>query len=127
MKITCFEDFAGEAKKKEKKTIIAVVEAHDEHTLESVIEATDDGIIIPALIGNKQKIKDLLIEFGADPETYDIVSSGGFEESLKIAVEMINMGKATAIMKGKLESGDFMKAVVNKENKLVTGGKLSLI
>lgn len=127
MKITCFEDFAGEAKKKEKKTAIAVVEAHDEHTLESVIEATNDGIMIPILIGNAEKIGKLLVEFGAAPAEYNVIGSGGFEESLKKAVELISSGKADAIMKGRLESGDFMKAIVNKENGLLTGGKLSLV
>lgn len=127
MRITCFEDLAAEARKKEKKTVIAVVEAHDEHTLESVIEATNNGIMTPELIGDAKKIKDMLIKFGADPLMYGVSSSNGFEESLRIAVDMINNDKATAIMKGKLESADFMRAIVTKENGLLTGGKLSLI
>ena len=127
MKITCFDDLANEAKKMEEKTIIAVVEAQDEHTLESIVSATNDGIMVPKLIGNEQKIKELIAKFGGDPAKYDVLPSGSMDESLSIAVGLINAGKATAIMKGKLESGDFMKAIVNKENKLVTGGKLSLI
>ena len=127
MKITCFKDLADEAKKMEKKTIIAVAEAHDEHTLESVIEAKNDGIMIPLLIGNAEKIKELITKFGADPAKYDVIASDNMEASLKTAVDLINTGKATAIMKGKLESADFMKAIVNKENNLIKGGKLSLI
>lgn len=127
MKISCFEDFAKEAQKMTKKTIIAVVEAQDEHTLESVIKATKDGIMIPILIGNAEKIKELLKQFGADLLSHNIVASSGTEESLQQAVALINAGKATAIMKGKLESGDFMKAIVTKDNGLLKGGKLSLI
>ena len=127
MKINCFKDLATEAAKMTKKTVIAVVEAQDEHTLESVIQATNDRIMIPVLIGNVGEITALLTKFGADAEKFTIVESAGVEASLAKAVEMINDGTATAIMKGKLESGDFMKAIVKKENGLLTGGKLSLV
>ena len=126
MRITCFEDFADEAKKMKKKTIIAVVEAHDEHTLESVIASTKEGIMVPMLFGNSEKISEMIKSFGSDPSDYEIISSDGMEDSLKLAIDAVNTGKAMAIMKGRLESGDFMKAIVNKENRLLTGGKLSL-
>ena len=126
MKISSFEELASEAKKMTKKTVIAVVEAQDEHTLESVVRATEDGIVVPILIGNVNKITELLVRFGADPAAFNVVASAGAEESLQEAVRIIHAGKATAIMKGKLESGQFMKAIVTKENGLLTGGKLSL-
>ncbi|SHH59001.1 Phosphate acetyl/butaryl transferase [Sporobacter termitidis DSM 10068] len=128
MKITCFEDLAAEAKRMAKKTVIAVVEAQDEHTLESVIQATKDGIMVPALIGNEARIRALLARFGADPGGFDIVPANGAEDSLQKAVALIKAGKAGAIMKGILESGQFMKAILDKENGLIpAGGKLSLI
>ena len=126
MKLACFQDFVDEAKKMDKKTIIAVVEAQDEHTLESVIEAAKEGVMLPKLIGNEQKINEMLARFGADPANFDIIPSRSVEESLQSAVDMINGGTATAIMKGKLESSDFLKAIVKKENGLLTGGQLSL-
>jgi phosphotransacetylase len=128
MRIRSFDDLAEEAKNRVKKTVIAVVEAQDEHTLESVVKATGDGITAPVLIGDEKKIKEILAHFAAVPSQYEIVPSGGIEDSLLKAIGLINAGKADAIMKGKLESGPFMKAVVSKENGLVpTGGKLSLV
>lgn len=128
MKINSFEDFAKEAQKMTRKTVIAVVEAQDEHTLESVVKATNDGIMIPVLIGNVEMIEDLLTHYGAEPSRFEIVASSGVNESLGKAVELINTGRANAIMKGKLESGQFMKAIVTKDNGLIPeGSKLSLI
>lgn len=126
MKISCFEDLAIEANKMTRKTKIAVVEAQDEHTLESVIKATEDGIMVPVLIGNANKIEELLVRFGAEPSAFEILAASGVEESLQQAVGLIHDGKANAIMKGRLESGQFMKAIVTKDNGLLTGGKLSL-
>ena len=127
MKIACFEDFAIEAKKMRKKAVIAIAEAHDEHTLESVIGAKKDGIMIPILIGNGEKIAEMIKDYGSEPSEFDIVSSGGIEESLRSAIEAVNAGRATAIMKGRLESGEFIKAIMNKESGLLTGSKLSLL
>ena len=86
MKISCFEDLAIEAKKMTRKTKIAVVEAQDEHTLESVIKATEDGIMVPVLIGNAKKIEELLVRFGAEPSAFEILAASGVEESLQQAV-----------------------------------------
>jgi len=127
MSITCLNDLVELAKKSEKKAVIAVVEAQDEHTLESVIEAANEEIMIPKLIGNEEKIKNMLAGFGADPAKFEIVPTGGMDESLRCAVEMVNNGEATALMKGKLESADYLRAIVKKENGLLEeGSKLSV-
>jgi len=127
MQIKSFKELAAAASAMPVKTVVAVVEAHDNHTLEAVIEAKKDGIIEGMLIGNEEKIKEILTANGADPADYQIIGTNALEESLQIAVENINAGKATAIMKGKLETGQFMKAIVNKQNGLLAGGLLSLV
>jgi len=127
MSVTCLNDLVEIAKRGADKAVFAVVEAQDEHTLESVIEAANEGIMIPKLIGNAEKIKTMLSGFGADPAGFEIVSSGSIDESLSIAVEMINAGVAAALMKGKLESADYLRAIVKKENRLLDeGSKLSV-
>lgn len=127
MKITHLDDLVSEAKKMINKTTIAVVEAHDEQTLESVLDAVNNGIITPLLIGNRNKITEILTKLEADPSGFEILeSSGGAEESLKLAIGSVNSGEATAVMKGKLGSADFMRAIVKKENGLLAGARLSV-
>ena len=125
--INNLKELAEAAKAMEKKTIVAVVEAHDAHTLEAVATAKKDGIIEAMLIGNEEKIREILAEEGADPADFTIVPSASTEESLQLAVDNINAGKANALMKGKVETGDFMKAIVKKENGMMTGGRLSVV
>ena len=127
MQIKSFKELAAAASAMPVKTVVAVVEAHDNHTLEAVIEARKDGIIEGMLIGNEEKICEILTANGANPADYQIIGTNALEESLQVAVENINAGKATAIMKGKLETGQFMKAIVKKENGLLAGGLLSLV
>ena len=125
--IKSFKELADAAKAMEKKTVLAVVEAHDEHTLEAVMTAKKDGIIDAMLIGNEEKIREIITQEGADPADYTIVPTSSIEESLKVGIETIHSGKANVIMKGKMETGPFMKAIINKENDMMAGGRISLV
>lgn len=127
MQIKSFKELASAAISMPRKTVVAVVEAHDAHTLEAIIAAKKDNMIEAMLIGNEAKIREILAAEGGNAEDFTIVATESLEDSLKAAVENINAGKATAIMKGKLETGQFMKAIVKKENGLLAGGLLSLI
>ena len=125
--IKSFKELADAAKAMEKKTVLAVVEAHDEHTLEAVMTAKKDGIIDAMLIGNEEKIREIITQEGADPADYTIVPTSSIEESLKIGIDTIHSGKANVIMKGKMETSPFMKAIINKENDMMAGGRISLV
>ena len=126
MKLTKLKDLAAMASQMTEKTVIAVVEAHEEHTLEAVVQAAKAGIMMPMLIGNEDKINAILEKQGEAASRYSIIDTAGVEQSLKKAVELIQTNKANAIMKGKLESGQYLKAILSKENGIVSGGKLSL-
>ena len=121
------KELADAAKAMEKKTVVAVVEAQDAHTLEAIITAKKDGIIEAILIGNEEKIREILAQEGGDPADFTIVPTGSMEESLQVAVEDIHSGKANVMMKGKLETADFVKALIKKENDMMTGGRLSAV
>ncbi|MDR0813337.1 MAG: phosphate butyryltransferase Ptb [Oscillospiraceae bacterium] len=127
MNITKFEDFAAEAKKMPKKAVVAVIQAQDEHTLDAIANAKKEGIVEARLYGLTDKITALLKEVGADPADFEIIQSDSEEEAIAAAVADINAGKASAIMKGKLDSANFLRAVVSKENGLRGSGKLSLV
>jgi len=124
MSIKCLDDLVNIAKSSAKKAVIAVVEAHDKHTLESVISAAKAEIMIPKLIGNKPSIESMLVSFNADPAEFEIIPTCSMEESLDAAVKMINSGKANVLMKGKLESADYLRAIVKKENNLLDDGSI---
>lgn len=125
--ITSFKQLAEAVAAMEKKTMVAVVEAHDEHTLEAVMNAKKDNMINAMLIGREDKIREILAAQGGNADDFEIINTESLEESLAIAVEKINAGEATALMKGKLETANFMRAVVKKENGLLSGGLLSVV
>lgn len=106
---------------------VAVVAAQDEHTLEAVLKAKKDNIVKPILIGDKIKIEKILAELKTNLEDSSIINVEDDSEAAMKAVELIRENKADFIMKGKIQTADLLKAVVNKEKGLRTGNVISHI
>jgi phosphotransacetylase len=121
-----FDDMVGALQKSGRRTAVAIVEAQDEHTIEAISQAAKNDLISPILIGREGEINALLGKHGAVANA-TVIGTADIAESLRTAASLIGQGKAGAIMKGKLETGDFMKGVLNKEHHLVQDRRLSLV
>jgi len=126
MKISSFKKLAESVKQMKEKACVAVVCAHDLHTLEGIVAARQEGMIEPVLIGVADQISAILTSLGEKASNYEVIDRHSIEESMETAAGLVKQGKAGVIMKGKLESGPFMKGILNKENDLRTGGVLSV-
>lgn len=104
---------------------MAVAQAGDEHTLEAVFNARKEGIAKPILVGNKENILDILSKLGEEVPMEDIYEVSNDKEAAELAVALVKEGKADFLMKGFLDTGVILKAVVNKENGLGKGGVMS--
>jgi len=101
--------------------IVAVVEAQAEHVLEGVARSMKDGIVVPYLIGNKEKIVSILHEMKENIADYHIMDSPDIQTSAYKAVQMVKRGEADFLMKGNLNTADLLRAVLNKETGLPHG------
>lgn len=106
-----------------KRVIVAA--AGDEHTLEAIVEAEKEGIVVPVLVGDAAVIRGICGKIGlrvADEDIYDVPDP---DEAAAKAVALIHEGKGDFIMKGKMETSQILKPVVNKETGLGTGRVMS--
>lgn len=106
---------------------VVVVAAHDEHTLEAVFKAASDQIVKPILIGNKVKIQEILKKLQVNLDENTVIDEMDDAASAVKAVEMIRENQADFIMKGKINTADLLKAVVDKEKGLRTGSVMSVV
>lgn len=120
-----FEELIKKVQNSGSKKIAAVVAAQDEHTLQAVFKARKDNIAEPVLIGNKSKIKEILSNLKEDLDDSSIIDVEDDASAAAKAVELVNSNKADFIMKGKIQTADLLKAVVNKEKGLRTGRVMS--
>ena len=105
------------------KKRVVLCGAHDDAALEAVVDAHKKGVIEATLIGDKEKIVSLLKEMGADEEDYEIIDEPDETVSAPLAVKMVKEGKADIPMKGLMQSGTYIKAVLNKETGILTPGR----
>ena len=104
---------------------VAVVCAHDEHTLDAIDVASKDGIITPVLIGKRERIEQIIEAHGFALKDAVIHEESDDILAAKKAVLMIREGEADFIMKGKLQTSDLLREVVNKETGLYKGRVMS--
>lgn len=110
-----FDVLVERAKNKQKR--LAVAAAEDEHVLQALKKATENKIVNPILVGNREKIEQISQKIGFNLADVSIVDNrDGAVESAKIAVSLVKKGEADILMKGFVATGDFLRAVLDREN-----------
>ncbi len=118
-----FEEVVAKAKTFGQMTI-SVAAAQDKEVLEAVQAAQTAGLAKAILVGDAEKIKPLLAEVGLPADT-PVVHEPDVKQAALTAVSLVSKGEAQVLMKGLVNSGDFLKAVLNGEVGLRTGRLLS--
>ena len=119
-----FAELVEMAKTKETRRV-AVAAAADKPVLMALKQAMEDGIAMPVLVGNKEEILRIGGEMNFNFDGVEIYDESNPKKSATKAVELIRADKADILMKGLVSSGDFLKAILNKEKGLRKSGTLS--
>lgn len=104
---------------------MAVAAAGEQHTLEAVLHARSEGVAKPILVGDRAEILRILTVLGESVPDEDIYDAADARSAAETAVRLVREGRADFLMKGYLDTGVILKAVVNKENGLGKGGVMS--
>ena len=103
----------------------AVAHPCDETSLRGVVEAAEAGLIIPTLVGPKEKITRLADEIGVSIGSSEIVDVAHSHAAAEKAVELVRSGTAEMLMKGSLHSDELLAAVTKRDTGLRTGRRIS--
>ncbi|MEG1524382.1 MAG: phosphate acyltransferase [Clostridia bacterium] len=106
------------------RRIVAVAAAADGSVIDAVLHAEREGIATPIYIGDGSAIATLLRERDVNPTSCEIVDAVEGTEGQR-AAELIKDGTAHVLMKGLMETRDFLGPIVKKENDLRTGNIMS--
>lgn len=109
----------------EEPSRVAVAAAHDHAVIEAIVRSQEAGIAEGILIGNADKITELIEERGANPNEFKIVNSKSDEETGQKAAEFASTGEANAILKGIISTGKLLSNVLNRKYGLRRKGLLS--
>lgn len=111
--------------KGDKKVVLSVAAAHDEEVLLAIQSAVEKDIIVPILIGEENKIREISKEIKFDLNGIKIIQKDTIEECAEAAVKLVSSKEADFVMKGLLDTSVILKAVLNKEWGLRTDSLLS--
>ena len=111
---------------KQKGSKRAVVAGSEESDILQAVEAGRKyGIVEVILVGNKEATKVIADKLGIDLANYTFIEEPNPKKQASVAVEQITSGKADVLVKGLVATADYMRAILNKQNGLMTGKLLS--
>ncbi|MDA4848334.1 bifunctional enoyl-CoA hydratase/phosphate acetyltransferase [Hoeflea poritis] len=106
---------------------VAVVHPCDEKSLTGALEAKNQGMIEPILIGPREKIEATAAQIQRSLDGIELIAVPHSHAAAARAVEVVRGGKADAIMKGKLHTDELIEPVLDSETGLRTERRLSHI
>ncbi len=110
---------------------VAIAAPEEREVLLAVRDAAGAGIALPYLVGDARRMAAVAAGEGIDlgelkAEVVDIPADrGGAAEAGRRAVEVVRQGRATVLMKGKMETAELLRAVLDRDSGLRTGRLLS--
>ncbi len=125
MYLKSFDDIIQKLKKATSLKKVALVCAEDKEAIEASLKTKKEGILEPILIGNTCKIQKLLLERGESIEDFENFDVENPDEAAQLGVRLVNEKKADFLMKGSLQTGQLLKAVVDKNKGLGIGRIMS--
>jgi phosphate butyryltransferase len=105
---------------------IAVVGGHDLDTLLALVGAEKMGLAQALLVGDPQKIAAAAEKAGFAAEG-KVVEAGSEQGAIRAGVDLVRTDKADLLMKGKVTTARLIRAVLDKEHGLRSGGTLSQV
>jgi phosphate butyryltransferase len=125
MPIRELSELVQRAKERVRGTV-AVAAAEDEDVLISLYHAMREGFVTPLLIGDSDRIAAAAHRAGVSIDGMELLDNrDGAAVSAQLAVAKVREGSADMLMKGHVGTADLLRAVLDKEKGINTGGLLS--
>lgn len=97
----------------------------DETSLRGALEAGEEGLIVPILVGPEGKIRAVAKERGLDLSGREIVDAPHSHAAAEKAVALIREGRGELLMKGSLHTDELMREVTASATGLRTERRIS--
>lgn len=104
---------------------VAVVHPVSKNVIQATLEAKEDGLIEPVLVGPVERIKQAAAENNTDISDWELIDAEHSHAAAAKAVELAAKGEVDALMKGSLHTDELLQAVVPASSGLRTERRIS--
>ena len=124
MAVTTFAELVEEAKRVGPKTV-AIAAAQEKEVLLAAQDAEAQSLAECILVGDRAAITEIAQENSIDVRRMMIIQEPKPKQAARKVMELVRLGHAQMAMKGKIETGDFLRAALDKEVGLRVGRLLT--
>jgi len=103
----------------------AVVWPLSDVALNGTVEAAEEGLIQPTLIGPAAEMNALAAKLGIDISAYPVLEADTEAKAAEIGVAVCRSGEMQAMMKGSLHTDELMKVAMHRDTGLRTSRRIS--
>lgn len=121
----CIDDIVQRAIQLPNTVVAAVIHPCSDVVLASAINAKNQGIIRPILVGVIHKIEDAARQAGVSLKDVDIVDVPHSHAAVEKAAELVRQGTANLIVKGSVHTDEMMGILVKAEQNMRTDRRMS--
>jgi len=122
--IKSMDELIAKAKMIETSTMVVACAA-DEHVLEAVELARENNIINGILVGDEEKILQILKSLNINSNNYEIINEKDKVDACQKSVKLVSSNDNYFLMKGLIDTSILLKAALNKEYGLRTKNRIS--
>jgi phosphate acetyltransferase len=97
----------------------------EESALRGPLQAAEEGIIVPILVGPAKRIAAIAREHKLNIDRVEVVDAPHSEAAAAKAVQLIHEGKGELLMKGSLHTDEIMREVTSSKTGLRTARRIS--
>jgi phosphate butyryltransferase len=105
--------------------VTAVVAPEEPNSLGGAVRAAKESIIVPILIGDPAKIAAAAQEIGADIGGFELLAQPDHGAAARMSCDLVNAGRAGAVMKGHLHTDDLLRPMLDKAAGLRVGRRFT--
>ena len=119
-----FDFVVDKARAVEKPIRVAIAGADAENILLGAFRAEAAGFAELILVGDPDKITEMLKNLSLLTRKYTIVEERDYNKVVQKAIDLIKEGKADVLMRGNTQTRDFLLPILDKANGLIRKDKL---
>jgi phosphotransacetylase/acyl dehydratase len=119
-----FRDLVAKAKALE-PIRVGVVHPVDRESILGAVQAAQEGLIIPVLVGPEARIRSVAATHDLDITALSVLATESSHEAADTAVSLARSGQVDALMKGTLQTDELMHAALAPGRGLVTDRRMS--
>lgn len=127
MELKNFDQIVARAKQAFRKERVVIAGADAENILLGAFEAQDAGFAQLTLVGERDKVLPMLERLGLKDKEYRLVETAPEDNVTQVAIDLINRGEGDLLMRGNIQTREFLLPLLDKKNDLRTDRLLTHI